>query len=449
MTEPPRDTIFALSTARGRAAVAILRISGPQADAALAALAGPLPEPRRATLRTLRRPQDSEPLDQALILRFEASASFTGEKAVELQCHGSPAVVSALLDALGALPGLRLAEPGEFTRRALENGRLDLIEAEALADLVNAETEAQRRQALHAMRGALGDAASAWRAGLIRARALVEAVMDFADEEVPENVAPEVIALTSGVISGIEAALAGASAAERIRDGFEVALIGPPNAGKSTLLNALARREAALTSEIAGTTRDVIEVHLDLAGLPVTLLDTAGLRDATDRLEAMGIERARARAAQADLRIYLQPPDASEVALDVLDPQDIVVFSKSDLRDLAPAAQKSRMAALRVQISISATTGEGLSLLVQTIAARLSTRAAGATAVTRLRHRTALETSLPHLFEAVARLEAGDSDLDLAAEELRLGVHALESLLGRVDAERILDDIFSEFCIGK
>ncbi|SFI12888.1 tRNA uridine-5-carboxymethylaminomethyl(34) synthesis GTPase MnmE [Albimonas pacifica] len=434
---PPRDTIFAPATGRGRAAIAVIRVSGPAADAALLSLAGDLPEPRRAVLRDLSC--GGELLDQALVIRFAAGASFTGEDTFEIQGHGGPATVSALLNALGALPGLRLAEPGEFTRRALEAGRIDLLEAEGLADLVGAETEAQRRQALRSMRGALGDAAAGWRKRLIRARALVEAVMDFADEEVPTDVTPEVSALIASVSAEIAEALAGAAAAERIRDGFEVALIGAPNAGKSTLLNALARRDAALTSEIAGTTRDVIEVHMDLAGLPVTLLDTAGLRETQDPVEAMGVARARRRAEDADLRIFLQAPGGEGPPGDLLQPDDLLVASKSDL----PGAP------VRADLRISAATGDGVEVLTAAIGDRLAERAAGASSVVRARHRRALEEGATHLSAAARWLARGEEALDVAAEELRLSTRALEILLGRVDAERVLDDIFAEFCLGK
>lgn len=430
------DTIFAPATSRTRAAIAVIRVSGPRADAAFETMAGPLPEARRAVLRTIRRPSDGEALDRALVIRFSARASFTGENSFEIQCHGGGAVVASLLSALGEITGLRLAEPGEFTRRALENGRMELLEVEALGDLVNAETEAQRRQAMRAMRGALGAQAEEWRRRMIRARALVEAVMDFADEEVPEKVAPEVEALLASVCAEIDRALAGAQAAERIRDGFEVALIGPPNAGKSTLLNALAGREAALTSEIAGTTRDVIEVHMDLGGLPVTLLDTAGLREATDRIEKLGVDRARSRAAAADLRVYLCPPGETECVPAFLLSGDIRVGSKADL---APGEG----------LRVSGLTGEGLDALTAEIADRLAERAAGASAVVTARHRKALEEGRAHIAKAVEWLRQGEDSLELAAEEIRLATHGMEALLGRVDAERILDDIFAEFCLGK
>lgn len=434
------DTIFAPATARGRAAISVVRVSGAGADAALARLAGTLPAPRLAALRTLRG-ASGEAIDRALVIRFEAGASFTGENSFEIQCHGGRAVLAAVLDALAASPGLRLAEPGEFTRRALENGRLDLLEAEGLADLVNAETEGQRRQALRAMRGALGDQAAEWRRALIRARALVEAVMDFADEDVPEDVGPEVLALIDGAASAMRAALAGAAAAERVRDGFEVALVGAPNAGKSTLLNALARREAAITSATAGTTRDVIEVQMDLRGLPVTLLDTAGLRETVDEIEALGVARARDRAESADMRLWLQAPGSDGVAPAEgwLRPGDLHLASMADLGGAAPHGA----------VPISARDGAGIDALVDAIARELEGRAAGASAVVRARHRQALETGLSHLDLARAWLVGGEDSLDLAAEELRLATGSLESLLGRVDAERVLDDIFAEFCLGK
>ncbi|MBR27630.1 MAG: tRNA uridine-5-carboxymethylaminomethyl(34) synthesis GTPase MnmE [Rhodobacteraceae bacterium] len=434
-----RDTIFAPATARGRAAVSIIRVSGPGADMALTRLCGAIPEARRAVLRLLRG-SEGHPIDRALVIRFEAGASFTGENSFEIQCHGGRAVLAAVLDALASCPGLRLAEPGEFTRRALENGRLDLLEAEGLADLVNAETEGQRRQALRAMRGALGDQAAAWRTSLIRARALVEAVMDFADEEVPEDVGPEVSALIDQTATAMRLALAGAAAAERVREGFEVALVGAPNAGKSTLLNALARREAAITSATAGTTRDVIEVQMDLRGLPVTLLDTAGLRETADDIEAIGVARARERADAADLRIWLQAPGASGIAPPEawLREGDLWLGSMADLGDGPEGA-----------IPVSARTGEGLDRLIDRIASELESRAAGASAVVRARHRKALEAGLAHLDRATLWLGRGEASLDLAAEELRLATAMLESLLGRVDAERVLDDIFAEFCLGK
>ena len=316
------STIFAQASAAGKAGVAVVRISGPQAFSAASQLCGALPAPRQAGLRRLRSAA-GEVLDEALVLCFSEKASFTGEETVELQTHGSVAVVNALLAELGRIDGLRLAEPGEFTRRALANGRLDLAQVEGLADLIASETEAQRQQALRLFSGGLGDLAAHWRERLIRASALLTVTIDFADEEVPVDVSPEVLELIAEVQTAMQAQVDGFGAAERIRTGYEVAIVGPPNVGKSTLLNALAGRDAAITSEVAGTTRDVIEVRMELAGLPVTLLDTAGLRETDDTVEKIGVARALERAKAADLRVFLIESD-SKPEFDPA-PDDIVI----------------------------------------------------------------------------------------------------------------------------
>lgn len=429
------DTIFATATARGKAGLAAIRISGPRAWAAAEALGPPLPPARTAALRRLATPA-GEALDQAVILLFAAGASFTGEAMAELHLHGSPATVAAVLRTLGAIDGLRPAEHGEFTRRALENERLDLPQVEGLADLIEAETEAQRRQALRVLSGALGAKAEGWRAKLIRAAALLEASIDFADEEVPADVTPEVLALTEGLLAELRAEAEGAKAAERIRDGFEVAIVGAPNAGKSTLLNALAGREAAITSEVAGTTRDVIEVRMDLAGLPVTILDTAGLRETSDRVEVIGVERARARARAADLRIFLLGGEGASLGL-VPEPGDIEVQGKADL------------GAAEGRLGVSGKTGLGVAELIARITAALEPRAARAVTATRERHRQAILAAIGAMESAANEVRSGSGQAEIAAEELRAALRALDALVGRVDVEHLLDEIFASFCIGK
>ncbi|MCY1126432.1 tRNA uridine-5-carboxymethylaminomethyl(34) synthesis GTPase MnmE [Frigidibacter sp. RF13] len=426
------DTIFALASARGKAGVAVVRLSGPEAHAAVIALCGSLPDARRASLRRLS--WQDEALDEALVLIFDVGESFTGEASAELHLHGATAVVAAVLRALGAQPGLRLAEPGEFTRRALENGRLDLAQVEGLADLIEAETEAQRRQALRVLSGAVGRRAEGWRRDLIRAAALLEATIDFADEDVPVDVAPEVLDLSGQVLQDLRREAEGVGAAERIRDGYEVAIVGRPNAGKSTLLNALAGREAAITSEIAGTTRDVIEVRMDLGGLPVTFLDTAGLRDSDDRIEAIGIERALERARAADLRIFLL--DGADVPLLPPEPEDLLVHGKADL----VAAEG---------FAVSGKTGEGIEHLIAQLTERLGAQAQGAGLMIRERHKLAALRAIEALESARNEVRAGSGRTELAAEDLRRAIRALDSLVGRVDVEDLLDEIFASFCIGK
>ncbi|VAV87069.1 tRNA-5-carboxymethylaminomethyl-2-thiouridine(34)synthesis protein MnmE [hydrothermal vent metagenome] len=427
------ETIYALSTAQGKAGVAVIRMSGPQALTAARALCGDTPSPRRASLRLLHDASGTR-IDEALILTFPAPHSFTGEDVVELQTHGSTAVVSSLLDVLSGIPGLRPADPGEFTRRALENGRLDLTQVEGLADLIDAETEAQRRQALRVLSGDLGKRAEAWRQNLIRAAALLEATIDFADEDVPVDVTPEVTDLVQTVIQSLHAEIKGVRHAERIRTGFEIAIVGAPNVGKSTLLNALAGRDAAITSEFAGTTRDVIEVRMDLAGLPVTLLDTAGLREAQDAVETIGITRARTRARSADLRVFLiendEKPDLP------VEPDDIILTAKADL-----LSDKTN--------AISGQTGHGVTDLIHRITHTLKTRVAGAGIATRLRHKQAMQRGVTALEAALDLLPRHEVTADITAEELHTAIRALDSLVGRVDIENVLDEIFLSFCIGK
>ncbi|MDO5756418.1 MAG: tRNA uridine-5-carboxymethylaminomethyl(34) synthesis GTPase MnmE [Rhodobacterales bacterium] len=427
------ETIFAMCTAQGKAGVSVIRVSGPQAFSACEILCGDIPPRRVASLRTLRD-ETGLMLDQALVLTFSSAASFTGEEVVEFQVHGSIAVVSAVLARLGRMPDLRMAVPGEFTRRALENGCLDLTQIEGLADLIDAETEIQRCQALKVLSGDLGNRAEGWRRDLIRATALLEATIDFADEDVPVDVSPEVSALMNGLIQDLEKQISGVVAAERIRSGFEVAIVGAPNVGKSTLLNALAGRDAAITSDIAGTTRDVIEVRMDLGGLPVTLLDTAGLRETTDAIESIGVTRAIERAGTADLRVIMLDSDGWMPIDPVTD--DIVLTAKGDI-------QKG------VYPGISGITGDGIDSLISRISEIFRNRAATAGIAVRARHREAMHRAVRSLVAAQGWVASGSDFVELAAEELRSTIRALDSLVGRVDIDHVLDEIFASFCLGK
>ena len=426
------DTIYALATPRGKSGVAVIRISGPAAFRAATALAGDLPPSHSAGLRVLQNAR-GEMLDQALVLPFVAPRSFTGEDVVELHLHGSQAIVNAVLAYLSEHEGVRLAEPGEFTRRALENDKLDLAQVEGLADLIESETEAQRLQAMRVFSGAFGERVTAWRPLAIRAAALLEATIDFADEDVPEDVTGEVLELIAALEGELRGEIDGSRIAERVRDGFEVAIVGPPNIGKSTLLNRLAQREAAITSEVAGTTRDVIEVRMDLQGLPVTILDTAGLRETSDRVESIGIARAISRAKAADLRIFLD--DGETAPLLTPGPEDIVVRGKGDLYPDGA--------------SVSGLTGQGVSDLVARIATILEGRASGVQTATHARHRRAMTMALQALENARDMIQDGSGTAEIAAEELRIANRELDSLIGRVDVEDLLDEIFSSFCLGK
>jgi len=428
------STIFALATALGKSGVAVIRLSGPLAFTASERLAGSLPEHRVAGLRSLRD-ADGILLDQALVLTFQHGHSFTGEDVAELHLHGGPATIKAVLETLGDIDGLRLADPGEFTRRALENGCLDLAQIEGLSDLLEAETDAQRKQALRVFSGALGDKAELWRKDLIRAAALLGATIDFVDEDVPVDVTPEVNTLLDGVMSALAVEAVGVQVSERIRDGFEVAIVGAPNVGKSSLLNRLAGRDAAITSEVAGTTRDVIEVRMDLNGLPVTILDTAGLRDTEDTVEGIGIERAISRAKHADLRVFLYDDELLDLPLEP-EKDDIVVRSKADIYD-------------GEAFSVSGLTGEGLEMLTSRISAVIENLAQGAGIAIRERHRIAIVRAMRALETAKIELGYGIERSELAAEELHTAIRALDSLVGRVDVEHVLDEIFSSFCLGK
>jgi len=437
-----RATIFALSSGRPPAAIAVVRVSGARAADVLIALCGKQPEPRRAALRRLRHPGTKAILDEALVLWLPGPNTETGEDMVELHLHGGRAVIAAVLAELGKLPGLRMAEPGEFTRRAFENGRLDLTAVEGLADLVFAETEAQRAQAMHQLSGALAARAEAWREKLIRALALIEARIDFSDEaDVPEDLVAPALRMARELIVEIETVLRDERRGERLREGLTVAIAGPVNAGKSSLLNRLAQRDAAIVSPYAGTTRDVIEVHLDLAGYPVTLLDTAGIRESEDPVEQEGVRRARARAEAADLVLWVTDATEDENTEQRTDAKDRwLVRNKVDL--LSAGMRRARDEAF----DVSAKSGLGVEQLVTALGAfaRDSFASGEPALVTRERHRAALRQTVELLHRA---LDA--SAEELVAEELRLASRALGRLTGRVDVEDVLDVIFRDFCIGK
>jgi tRNA modification GTPase len=416
-----------------------VRISGPEAGQALIALIGGLPQPRRARHARLRDPSSGATIDDGIALWFPAPRSVTGEDVAELQVHGSRAVVAALIDALGRL-GLRLAEPGEFTRRAFFNRKLDLVQAEAIADLTAAETEAQRRQALRQLDGELGMIYRSWSARLLRMLAHLEAAIDFPDEDLPPAIEAQVATETAALVTEIAAHLADGRRGERLRDGIAIAIVGPPNAGKSSLLNALSQREAAITSPIAGTTRDVIEVAIDLAGFPVVLADTAGLRESADIVEQEGLRRAVARAETAEMRLFV---------FDARRPEDAVGASAWPGRDTLLVANKIDLAndpALPPgALAVSALTGLGLGDLVATLAGRVAADYdTAAPLLTRARHRASLEDTR----EALGRSLAA-SDPELRAEDLRIAWRSLGRITGSVDVEDLLDVIFADFCIGK
>ncbi len=446
-----RDTIFALATAPGRAAVAVVRVSGPDSLRALKALAGTASSPRYASLRTLRDPRSGERLDQALTLWFPGPESFTGEDQVELQLHGGRAVVDATLQALSHL-GLRPADAGEFTRRAFENGKLDLLEAEGVADLIDAETQGQRRQALDQLTGALRGREVHWRGLLVEALGLLEASIDFPDDDVPGGVVDQARSTLAVLQAELGAALVDARG-ERVRDGFRVAILGRPNAGKSSLLNALARRDAAIVTPLAGTTRDIIEVALDIVGYRVTLGDTAGLRESCDAIEAEGMRRGKAWAKAAALRFFVVDASQEEAepmleTADLLQAGDVVILNKMDQAKATVVKAWQGEAATGGCEVVEASASLGAidqveALLKRVVVARLV--GSEAPTVTRLRHREALETALQQLERALA----GGRPAELMAEDVRLISRSLARLSGRVEAEDVLDEVFASFCIGK
>lgn len=444
------DTIFALATAAGRAAVAVVRVSGPDTLHVVQALAGRAPIPRMAALRKLRH--DGVELDEALVLRFEGPASYTGEDSAEFHVHGGRAVVEALLSALSAL-GLRLAEPGEFTRRAFENGKLDLAQAEGVADLIDAETEAQRRQALGQVGGALSQRYDGWRDLLVQSLAMLEAAVDFPDEDLPEEVAERARPGLRILADELDAALADVSRGRRVRDGYRIALVGAPNAGKSTLLNGLVERDAAIVTDTPGTTRDVIEVPLVLGAYRVLVADTAGLRKTEDAIEAEGVRRARRWAEDADLRLWVV--DGFHVKrLEALEatvrPGDWLILNKADIADTADlVAAEGRWSEQGLSVvRLSARSETAVADLRGRLAGHVSDALSGSEfpAATRLRHAERLSEARGYLARALSEVGL---EVELAAEDVRLAARALEKITGRVDPEDVLGRVFSTFCIGK
>lgn len=435
------DTLYALATPPGRGALAVVRLSGPATAQTLEALGAGGLKPRRASVRILRD-ASGEVIDQAVVLWMPGPASFTGEDCAELHIHGGRAVFEACAGALSRL-GLRPAEAGEFSRRAFQNGRMDLTQAEAVADLVDAESDAQRRQALGQLNGALSERYAALRASLLSILALLEAEIDFPDEDdVPGGLSDRVGPMIVALIADIDRALGQARRGERIREGYRIVLIGDTNAGKSTLFNQLVGREAAIVTSTPGTTRDVLEAHLTIGGYAVTLMDTAGLRETGDAIEAEGVRRARARAAEAELRLWVRAPgfDGAAVA-DLVRPDDLVILNKADLGAQAPPGG-------RKYLTVSAAGGEGIEALEAWLARRIADDLSGADfpAVTRERHRIRLERARAHLAAASQVMDLGP---EVAAEDVRQAARALAEIVGEVGVEDVLGEVFASFCIGK
>ncbi|MCC6001835.1 MAG: tRNA uridine-5-carboxymethylaminomethyl(34) synthesis GTPase MnmE [Pararhodobacter sp.] len=424
-------TIVALASARGRAGVSIIRVSGPSAWAVCQQLCGALPTPRQASLRTLRD-EEGDIIDQALVLLFEEGKSYTSEKLAEFHVHGSPAVIQAVLAACLSHDDIRAALPGEFTRRAYEAGNLSILQVEGLADLIDADTQKQRKLALQLFGGGAQAEAAEWREEMLKALSLIEAGIDFSDEELPDGLKETVAGIVRQTIRRLDKQLSSRRVSERIRDGATVAIVGKVNVGKSTLLNALTGREVALTSEYAGTTRDVIEVRLDIDGVPVSLIDTAGVRETADPVESLGIERGKLRAEEADLRIYLK--ETPEEAVMPQSENDIVLLAKCDLWGLP---------------GVSGRTGEGVDALIARLSERLIDTALPSSMFSRERHFDSLLSARKALGDAARMLESDERADEMISFLIREAATSLDSLIGHIDVEEVLGGIFAKFCIGK
>lgn len=447
------DTIYALSSAPGKAGVAVVRVSGPKAWETLELFAKAKPEPRKTTLLKLINPKTQQDIDEAMVIGFKAPESFTGEDVIEYHCHGSPAILEEMTECLSKIEGCRLADHGEFTRRAFENEKLDLTEAEAIADLIDAETRFQKDQAVAQMGGALSKLYYDWAEELTKALAYVEAVIDFPDEDVPDSETDKARPAIENLLDEIKNHLDDNRRGERLRDGLQIAVIGAPNAGKSSLVNAMAQRDVAIVSDIAGTTRDVIEVHLNLGGYPVIVADTAGLRpdqigkEGQEKIESEGIERALKRAQEADFKLLVFDASKKEVdkhTKDLIDDSALIVINKIDLNRVGPDQFHVKQDDV-VEVSIE--TGEGIEKLLSALTIRIEAKmrtSRQTPTLTRLRHRTHLEDTVEFLYEALNQKQP-----ELMAQELRGAINELGRITGRVNAEDLLDVIFKDFCIGK
>ena len=431
-----KDTVFALATSPGKAAIAVVRISGSRAFDIVRKLVGALPPPRTAVLRSLR--YNSELIDRALVICFKEKASYTGEDMVELHIHGSIAVIDSLSEVLSVGFNLGVADPGEFTRRALMNGCMDLSQVEGLLDLVNSETKEQKNQSLRALTGVIGDKSKGWRTAILRSLSLAEVMIDFSEEEVPKNTVSDILVLVKSLIDKLVSELKDSNSLELIRDGFDVSIIGKPNVGKSSLLNYLAGREKAIVSEKAGTTRDIIELGIDLKGFRVNFFDTAGIHDSTDEIEVIGIERAKRKALQSHMRVFLVTENDTVEDLGVAVKETDIIFSaKSDLGKCS------------VHPGISSKSGEGVSKMLKKISKNLYKSTSYSGVLINKRHKKVIKNTVVYLELAYTELKHSEAQIEIVAENLRLAIMELDFLVGKINVEDILGDIFSSFCIGK